>query len=237
MELGIEREFFILSKRKGGAPFLLYDELKLNLERLFQKNRVLKSQFLFLSMTRELDSSMIEFRGRCGHKLADIQAFLEAQELAMQSIERAMSVYFSPHSLVQAAKYAQKTRKIDMISDILGYFSSSHIHFGAKDEKDVIRIYKKLKRAIFEDRIFSFLFASERVALLAGHFPELMMPPDLNSYMDAFRCEYGIKQGIIQTPFLRVRERYGTVELRLLDSTRDIQLLSEQISTIARFVI
>ncbi len=237
MELGIEREFFIVSKRRGGASFLSYDELKLGLEQLFQKDGILKSQASFLNMTRELDPSMVECRGRYGHKLADIKSFLKAQELAMKSIEQAMSVYLSPHSLLKAAKYAQKTRKIDVITDILEYFSSTHIHFGAEDEKDAVRIYNKLKKAIFEDKIFSFLFVSERVALLAKQFPELMMPPELNSYADALTCEQEIKQCTRQTPFLRLRAEYDTVELRLLDSTRDIQTLSEQICSLARFVI
>ncbi len=237
MELGIEREFFIASRHKDGASFLSYDELKLGLESCFHENATLKSQALFLNMTRELDPAMIEFRGRCGSALKDIQAFLKAQEVAMQNIENAMSVRFYPHSLLKAAQCTQKTRKVSVITDLLGYFSSTHIHFGAKDEQDTVRIYQKLKKAIFGDRIFSFLFASERVAMLISLFPELMRPPILNSYKDTLICEQEIKQCIRQTPFLRIRAEYDTVELRLLDSTRNIAVLSEQISTLARFAV
>ena len=236
MELGIEREFFILRKGVKDASSITYDEFKRDLIRKQEENPLLKSKARFLDMTAELDPSMIEFRGRCGDRLENIKSFLYAQELAMQSIEQALSVSFSPHSLIGDARYAQNSRIISTLTDILGYLSSTHIHFGTRDEEDAVRIYNKLKHALFEKRILPFIFASTRVALLMRSFPSIVKMPELHSFQDAREFDNSLRYVNTNkvTPFLRIRPDYQTVELRILDSTHNIEILSEQISTIAK---
>jgi len=75
MELGIEREFFILRKGVKDASSITYDEFKRDLIRKQEENPLLKSKARFLDMTAELDPSMIEFRRRCGDRLENIKSF------------------------------------------------------------------------------------------------------------------------------------------------------------------
>lgn len=62
MELGIEREFFILKRGAKTTAPITYDEFRRALNRKQKEHPLLKSKAQFLNMTEEINPSMIEFR-------------------------------------------------------------------------------------------------------------------------------------------------------------------------------